>query len=127
MTGVSVSLSNPCTYAVILDMLRTNHDVSVSVRMLKTLLKEAGLYRRRNYSPLHEVRHAIMTELRGPGQLFGNRTMWQVLKQKHKLRVKRDGVMRRLRQLNPQGIAQRTCRRFMRRTYHSMGPITYGT
>ncbi|XP_030607838.1 uncharacterized protein LOC115795856 [Archocentrus centrarchus] len=110
------------TYEVILDMLRTNHDVSFSMRTLKTHLKEAGLYRRRNYSPLPEVRHAIMTELRGPGQLFGYRTMWQVLKQKHKLRVKRDGVMRLLRQLNPQGIAMRTRRRFTRRTYHSMGP-----
>ncbi|XP_054886887.1 uncharacterized protein LOC129360588 [Poeciliopsis prolifica] len=110
------------TYEVILDMLQTNHEVSVSLRSLKAHLKVAGLHRRGNYSPLSDVRRAIMTELRGPGQLFGYRTMWQVLKQKHNLRVKRDVVMRLLRQLNPQGIALRTRRKFTRRTYHSMGP-----
>ncbi|KAL4009749.1 hypothetical protein ACER0C_003601 [Sarotherodon galilaeus] len=110
------------TYEVILDMLKTNHEISISLRTLKTHLKEAGLYRRGNYSPLPEVRRAILNELRGPGQLFGYRTMWQVLKQKHKLHVKRSVVMVLLRQLNPQGIVSRTRRRFTRRTYHSMGP-----
>lgn len=103
-------------------MLKCNHDISISMRTLKTHLKESGLYRRGNYSPLPEVRRAILSELRGPGQLFGYRTMWQVVKQKHKLHVKLSVVMRLLRQLNPQGIALRTRRRFTRRTYHSMGP-----
>ncbi|XP_023192286.1 uncharacterized protein LOC111612172 [Xiphophorus maculatus] len=121
-TAIRESFDSGHTYEVILDMLRTNHKVSVSMRSLKTYLKEAGLHRRGNYSPLREVRRAITAELRGPGQLFGYRTMWQVLKQKHNLCVKRDVVMRLLRQLNPQGIALRTRRRFTRRTYHSMGP-----
>ena len=45
----------------------------MSVRTLKTRLREAGLYRRKNYSPLAQVRRAILTELRGPGQMFGYR------------------------------------------------------
>lgn len=36
--------------------------------------------------------------------------------------IKRDVVMRLLKQLNPRGTALRTRRRFTRRTYHSMGP-----
>ncbi|KAK5619159.1 hypothetical protein CRENBAI_024064 [Crenichthys baileyi] len=48
--------------------------------------------------------------------------MWQVLKQKYHLRVKRDQVMNLLRGLNPQGCERRARRRFIRRTYHSMGP-----
>lgn len=103
-------------------MLSTFHNVNISLRTLKTRLKEAGLNRRLNYSPLPEVRRAILIELEGPGQLFGYRTMWQVLQQKHRLRVKRDVVMRLLKQLNPRGTALRTRRRFTRRTYHSMGP-----
>lgn len=103
-------------------MLSTFHNITMSVRTLKTRVREAGLSRRKNYSPLAQVRRAILTELRGPGQLFGYRTMWQVLKQKHKLRVKRAVVMTLLKQLNPQGTYLRTHRRFMRRTYHSMGP-----
>ena len=109
-------------YEVIVDMLSTFHSITMSVRTLKTRLRETGLYRRKNHSPLAQVRRAILTELRGPGQLFGYRTMWQVLKQKYKLRVKRGVVMRLLKQLNPQGTDLRTRRRFMRRTYHLMGP-----
>lgn len=60
-----------------------------------------------------------MCELRGPGQLFGYRTMWQVLKQKYKLNVKRSEVMRLLSALNPVGTHLRRRRRFVRRTYHS--------
>ncbi|XP_034541058.1 solute carrier family 23 member 1 [Notolabrus celidotus] len=48
--------------------------------------------------------------------------MWITLKQKHGLRVKRETVMRMLRQLNPRGTLLRARRRFIRRTYHSMGP-----
>ena len=90
------------TYDVIVDMLSTNHNIRMSIHTLKSRLRDAGLYRRKNFSQLDEVRHAILTELRGPGQLFGYRTMWQVLQQKHKLRVKRHTVMRLLKQLNPQ-------------------------
>ncbi|KAF3850673.1 hypothetical protein F7725_012445 [Dissostichus mawsoni] len=61
-------------------------------------------------------------KLRGPGQMFGYRTMWLTLKHKHGLHVKRETVMRMLRELNPLGTLSRTRSRFVRRTYHSMGP-----
>ncbi|XP_023255197.1 cell wall integrity and stress response component 2-like, partial [Seriola lalandi dorsalis] len=40
------------TYEVIVDMLSTFHNITMSVRTLKTRLREAGLFRRKNYSPL---------------------------------------------------------------------------
>ncbi|XP_034082049.1 uncharacterized protein LOC117552581 [Gymnodraco acuticeps] len=110
------------TYDVILDMLSTHHDINMSLRNLKARLKELGLRRRGDYSSISEVRRAIFSELRGPGQMFGYRTMWLTLKQKHGLHVKRETVMRMLRELNPLGTLSRTRRRFVRRTYHSMGP-----
>lgn len=110
------------SYAVIVDLMSCLHGVRISLRSLKSKLNEAGFYRRKDYSPTHTIRRAIRQELRGPGQLFGYRTMWQVLKQKHKLRVKRDHVMNLLRELNPRGCERRANRRFVRRTYHSMGP-----
>lgn len=110
------------SYAVILDMLMEYHGIKISLRTLKTQLKNAGMFRRQNYSSLNDVRNAIRAELRGPGQLFGYRTMWLALQQKHKLRVKRNNVMRLLQELNPRGTEQRTRRRFVRRSYHSMGP-----
>lgn len=112
------------TYAVILDMLSTLHNIKMSLRSLKTRLKETELFRRKDVtlSPLVDVRNAILMELRGPGRLFGYQTMWQVLKQKYKLTVKRSAVMRLLKQLYAQGTDMRTRHRFVRRIYHSMGP-----
>ena len=89
---------------------------------LKARLKDLGLRRRGGYLSPTEVRRAIVSELRGPGQLFGYRTMWLTLKQKHGLCVKRETVMRMLRKLNPRGSLSRTRLRFIRCTYHSMGP-----
>ncbi|KAL6460937.1 hypothetical protein MHYP_G00309030 [Metynnis hypsauchen] len=103
-------------------MMASLHGVNISLRCLKTKFKEAGLYRRKEYSSTNAVRNAIRLELYGPGQLFGYRTMWQVLKQKYNLRVKRDDVMVLVRELNPRGCEMRARRRFVRRTYHSMGP-----
>lgn len=50
-------------------MLSTFHDIKMSMRTLKTHLKEEGLFRRKNYSSITDVRNAILTELSGPGQL----------------------------------------------------------
>ncbi|XP_055025013.2 uncharacterized protein [Misgurnus anguillicaudatus] len=110
------------SYNVIVDMMATLHGVRISLRGLKYKLKEAGMSRRKGYSPRNIVRSAIRLELRGPGQLFGYRTMWQALKQKYQLTVKRGDVMVLLRELNPVGCERRSRRRFVRRTYYSMGP-----
>lgn len=110
------------SYAVIVDLMSSLHGVHISLRSLKSKLNEAGFYRRKDYSSTNAIIRAIRLELRGPGQLFGYRMMWQVLRQKYNLRVKRDHVMNLLRELNPQGCERRARRRFIRRTYHSMGP-----
>ncbi|XP_030580362.1 uncharacterized protein LOC115776739 [Archocentrus centrarchus] len=110
------------SYAVIVDMMACLHGVHISLRSLKSKLNDAGLYRRKDLSSTDVITRAIRVELRGPGQLFGYRMMWQVLRQKYNLRVRRDHVMNLLRELNPQGCERRARRRFIRRTYHSMGP-----
>jgi len=111
------------TYDVIRDMLLTHLDLKMSHGILKARLKDLGLRRRGGYSSPIEVRRAIVSELHGPGQLFGYRTMCLALKQKHTgLCIKRETVMRMLRKLNPRVTLSRTSRRFVRCTYHSMGP-----
>ena len=35
------------SYAVIVDMLATNHDIKISLRSLKTHLEDAGMFRRK--------------------------------------------------------------------------------
>nr|XP_055036971.1 uncharacterized protein LOC129424369 [Misgurnus anguillicaudatus] len=48
--------------------------------------------------------------------------MWQTLRQKHGLTVKRDDVMNALRRLDPSGVYLRHTRRFVRRGYFTEGP-----
>ena len=84
-------------------MISTHHDIKMSRGTLKARLTDLGLRRQGGYSSPTEVRRATVSELSGPGQLFGYRTMWLTLKQKHGLCVKRETVMQMFRELNPRG------------------------
>lgn len=110
------------SYSVILDFLALKHNIKLSLRTLKTKLKNLSLYRRKNYSPLEIVQSAVIEELSGSGQHCGYRTMCQTLRQKHNLTVRRQDVMFMMADLDPLGIEQRSRRRFVRRVYHSLGP-----
>ena len=92
---------------LILDIISSLHGVKMSLRTLKSKLNNAGFYWRKYYSSRTTIMNAIREELRGPGQLFGYRTMWQVLRQKYHLKLKRDDVMILLRELNPLGCERR--------------------
>ena len=96
------------SYNVIVDMMSCLHGVHISLRSLKSKLNEAGLYCREDYSSTNAIIRAIRLELHGPGQLFGYRMMWQVLKQKYNLHVKRDQVMNLLWELSPWGCKRNT-------------------
>ncbi|XP_036379353.1 uncharacterized protein LOC118774233 isoform X4 [Megalops cyprinoides] len=107
-------------YKAIVDLLKAEHGICVSLRTVKSRLSSLGLFRRK-YSQSEDVRRAVVQELQGPGQLFGYRTMWQVLKNKYRLNAKRSDVMRLLAKTNPSGTEARRRRRLARRTYHSLG------
>uniref|UniRef100_A0A3P9IEL3 Integrase core domain-containing protein n=1 Tax=Oryzias latipes TaxID=8090 RepID=A0A3P9IEL3_ORYLA len=110
------------SYEIIVDLLKSKHNISVSLRNLERRLKDAGLTRRLNYTPIATLRTAISEELKGSGHLLGYRAMWQILKQKHSFVVRRDNVMHLMAELDPCGTENRSRRRFVRRAYHSMGP-----
>ncbi|TMS11885.1 hypothetical protein E3U43_019276, partial [Larimichthys crocea] len=110
------------SYEIIVDLLKTKHNISVSLCSLERRLKDAGLTRRINYTPVATVQAAISKELKGSGQLLGYRAMWQILKQNHSLVVRREDVMRFMAELDPCGTENRRRCRFVRRSYHLMGP-----
>lgn len=68
------------------------------------------------------VRAAIEEELKGPGQHYGYRLMWQTLRQKYCLTVRRDDVMALMTELDTSGVQLRARRRFVKRVYSSRGP-----
>lgn len=105
-----------------LDFLATTHNIKMSLRSLKSKLKSYSLSRQTHFSPLTTIRAAIQEELKGPGQHYGYRSMWQTLRQKYSLTVRRADVMALMRELEPSGIQLRARRRFVRRVYSSRGP-----
>ena len=60
---------------------------------MKRLLKKWNLNRRTSWSPPGDVFKAIKEELTGSGQQLGYKFMWQRLKMKFGLQVKRDVVL----------------------------------
>lgn len=94
----------------------------MSLSTLKRRLQDADLTRKTNFTPIATVRAAISEELKGSGKLLGYRGMWQALKQKYSFIVRRDDVMRLMRELDPSGIENCSRHRFVRRAYHSVGP-----
>lgn len=102
----------------ILDFLATTHNVKMSLRTLKSKLNSCSLSRQKYYSPL-VVRVAIQEELKGPGQHYGCHMMWQTLRQKYYLTVRRDDVMV---EFDPAGVQLRARWRFVKRVHSSHGP-----
>ncbi|KAL3984517.1 hypothetical protein ACER0C_016142 [Sarotherodon galilaeus] len=110
------------SYNEILDILASKHKQKISLTTLKCKLRSLSLSRKKHYSAQALIRAAIIEELKGPGQHYGYRSMWQTLRQKHHLSVKRHDVMVMMAELDPSGVQKRSRRKFVRRVYDSPGP-----
>ena len=65
-------------YVEILSFLVLSHGIRLSIRQLKRILRNQGLFRRRNPSDPHEIVNAVERELRGSGSSIGYRLMHQL-------------------------------------------------
>lgn len=84
-----------------------------------------GLYRRETVDEelKERVRDLILQEIcTGPDSLNGYRTMWHVLRLRHRINVPRRLVESLLREVDPRGVEHRKSRYLQRRTYVSPGP-----
>lgn len=110
-------------YKDIVCLLLIRHGFVISLRQLKRILKRNNLCRRQEaYTQLSEVREIITAELENSGECIGYRSMWRRLTLDHHVRVKRDDVLRIMRQIDPQGVELRKARRLRRRKYYALGP-----
>ena len=67
------------------------------------------------------IRQRINDILDGPGCVAGYRSVWHTLKLEG-LQVPRDNVEQTIRELDPEGCAERKARRLKRRQFVSPGP-----
>ena len=84
----------------ILVFLERFHGIKLSLRTLKRRLRLFGLRRRGNVIDEGTIRQAITTEISGPAQLQGYRSMWHTLRLKYQLHVPRSTVARPLREID---------------------------
>lgn len=98
------------------------HGIKISLRQLKRILQRKALRRRGTNSNLGLVIRTIQQEIEGSGKSIGYRTMWQRLRNDHRIVVSRETVRHVLRIVDPDGVSRRLSRRLRRRQYKAKGP-----
>lgn len=106
----------------IVALLRFCHNINVSLRHLKRLLRQLNLRRRRQESPIEDIAQIILRELEGSGRNIGYRLMWHRLNNIYGLRVTQETTRRMIRIIDPDGVSRRTAHRLQRRLYMCPGP-----
>ena len=108
-------------YEEILLFLRNYHDLNISMPTLKRRVKAYGLKRRNTDYDIDLVRKEIRRLLDGPGCMGGYRHVWHTL-QRNGIGVPRQVVQKVLKELDPEGTAERRARVLKRRNYCNIGP-----
>ena len=108
-------------YEEILNFLRKFHDHEMSLSTLKRRIKRYGLQRKNSDYDIDAVRDAIRSLLDGPGCCRGYRAIWHTL-QMSGITVPRVVVAELLRELDPEGVQERSTHRLKRRVYRNPGP-----
>ena len=110
-------------YFEIVLLLCSRHNINISIRHLKRILKTNNLRRRNDVkTPLKDVEDLIRKEIKLSGQCIGYRSMWRRLIHDYKIQVKRNDVMRLIREVDPEGVSLRKAHKLKRRRYCVRGP-----
>ena len=108
-------------YKEICLFLRRNHECNISLSTLKRKINQLDLRRRMPDYDMDVVRATVSEMLDGPQSNIGLRAVWHDL-QMRGIRVPRNTVANLLRELDPQGVQERTAHRLRRRAYQNPGP-----
>lgn len=108
-------------YSRIVELLEKEHNVTMSIRTLKNRLSTYNLKRRNAVYDQEHVRQRVEEILNGPGCMGGYRSVWHTLKLEG-MQVPRDVVEQLVKELDPEGCAERKAKRLKRRRFVSPGP-----
>ena len=108
-------------YKDIVRALAIYHDLVISERHLKRILKGMGLFRRKGYCSITDLVNFIGRQLQESGKQHGYRWMAQKC-QVNGIKCTQEEVRITLSVLDPEGSQQRKGRRLLRRTYIAKGP-----
>ena len=109
-------------YTAIVLFLRLHHNIEISIRTLKRRLQTYGLQRKICNITEDSLKQIISREIEGSAAVRGYRAPWSSLKVWYRVNIKRDVVMKLLRELDPNGSENRKAHRLRRRQYVPVGP-----
>ena len=109
------------SYRELVAVLHLKHNIYVSLRHLKRILKKLNLQRRTIFANDEYVIDFIENQLLESGQLHGYRWMHEKCLE-HGVKVRREDVRIILKALDSNGVARRKARRLQRRSYFARGP-----
>ena len=113
------------TYNEILQFLKHEQFIKMSLRTLNNRVKTYGFGKRRqnNYhGDINQLKSVIGEEVRGCRQLLGYCSMWNHLRLNHNIYAPRDHVMTALQQVDPAATEARRKYNLKRCEYESNGP-----
>jgi hypothetical protein len=108
-------------YCDMVCVLELYHDILISERHVKRILKSRRLFRRKGYSDINDIINFVEQELKESGRQHGYRWMSQKC-QDSGLKCKQEEIRIILQMLDPEGSQHRKKRRLLRRSYIAKGP-----
>ena len=108
-------------YATIVLFLSLHHNIEISISTLKRRLQTYGFQRKICNITEDSLKQIISREIEGSAAVRGYRALWSSLKVWYRVNIKRDVVMKLLRELDPNGSENRKAHRLRRRQYVSVG------
>ena len=111
------------SYLEIIKFLLKYHDISISLRQLHIILRNLGLFRRKQHSNVNEILLVLRYLLKDSSSSLGYRSMHQKLRRLGHI-ANKETVRLRLKNLEKSHVALRQCRTIQRRQYIS--PAIHG-
>ena len=109
------------SYLEIIKFLSKYHDIFISLRQLYRILRNLGLFRRKQHSNVNEILLVLKYMLKDSSFSLGYRSMHQKLRRLGYI-TNKETVRLCMKNLNESHVALRQCRRLQRRQYTSPGP-----
>ena len=108
-------------YKDILQFLLTFHNIELTMRHLHRILRKQKLFRKNKIVSSREILNSVAEELKESGSSYGYRFIHQKCRMKD-LSTNRELVRLALKALDPEGVKNRSLKKFTRRKYTSVGP-----
>ena len=110
------------TYNEIIGFLFCVHGIMLSLRTLKRTLRRMGLKKNGTEAPISVIVQTVVN-LQQQGYInLGYRAMWKLLNVVCGIRATQNTVMRVLKAVTPNNVADRSRHRLQRRIYYNKGP-----